>query len=333
MRVPTPLGGQSQALLALAVAATIVLWASAFVAIRSATRWFGPAELALFRFAIASLAFVLWLPLARKGSLNRRDLLVLFVAGGLGIAVYNVLLNAGERRVDAGTAAILVNTGPLWAAVLALAFLGERARPRLLVGMLVSFSGVWILSGGASVLAPGAALILLAAVAQATQFVLLRQLLGRLDPALVTACAIWSGTLLLLPAAPSLAGQLTDVSTRSILVVVYLALFPGALAYFAWGYALARVETASLARTLYLVPLVTIVLSWTLLGERPPARALAGGAVAIAGVLIGHQHPAPVPRGRRRLALSMRRARQSAAPSADGAREPGKPQSGGTGSR
>jgi drug/metabolite transporter (DMT)-like permease len=311
VRFPNPLGGQQQPLLALAVSATIVLWASAFVAIRSATRWFGPAELAFFRFAIASLAFLLWAPFARKAWPNRHDLLVLLGAGGLGIAAYNVLLNAGERRVDAGTAAILVNTGPLWVAVFALVFLGERAGPRLLLGMLVSFSGVWILSGGAAVRAPGGALILLAAVAQATQFVLQRPLLGRLDPALATACAIWAGTLFLLPVAPSLAGQLTDVSTRSILVVAYLALFPGALAYFAWGYALARVEAASLARTLYLVPLVTIALSWTLLGERPPARALPGGAFAIAGALIGRQRPPPAPRGPRSLVPSARRARRS----------------------
>jgi drug/metabolite transporter (DMT)-like permease len=267
----------------------VVLWASAFVAIRSAIRWFGPGELAFFRFAIASLVFVVWTAYARKPWPRRRDLVVLFIAGGLGIAAYNILLNAGERRVDAGTAAILVNTGPLWVAVLALFFLREAPGRRLLLGMLVSFSGVWILAGGAAMLAPGAGLILLAALAQATQFVLQRSLLFRLDPALVTACAIWAGTLLLLPAAPSLAAQLADVSTRSILVVVYLALFPGALAYLAWGYALARVEASSLARTLYLVPLVTIGLSWALLDERPPARALAGGALAVAGVLIGRQ--------------------------------------------
>jgi drug/metabolite transporter (DMT)-like permease len=276
----------------------VVLWASAFVAIRSAIHWFGPGELALFRFAIASVVFVVWTAYARKPWPRRRDLLLLFIAGGLGIAAYNILLNAGERRVDAGTAAILVNTGPLWVAILALVFLRERAGPRLLLGMLVSFSGVWILAGGAAMLAPGAGLVLLAALAQATQFVLQRPLLARLDPALVTACAIWAGTLILLPAAPSLAVQLADVSTRSILVVVYLALFPGALAYLAWGYALARVEASSLARTLYLVPIITIGLSWALLDERPPARALAGGALAIAGVLIGRQRPRhPLPAG------------------------------------
>jgi drug/metabolite transporter (DMT)-like permease len=67
------------------------------------------------------------------------------------------------------------------------------------------------------------------------------------------------------------------------------AVLPGALAYFAWAYALVRVEAARLARTLYLVPAITILLSWALLGEGPGASALAGGALAIAGVVIGRE--------------------------------------------
>jgi drug/metabolite transporter (DMT)-like permease len=72
-------------------------------------------------------------------------------------------------------------------------------------------------------------------------------------------------------------------------LVLYLAVLPGALAYFAWAYALVRVEAARLARTLYFVPAITILLSWVLLGEGPGASALAGGALAIAGVVIGRE--------------------------------------------
>jgi drug/metabolite transporter (DMT)-like permease len=285
------LPARPQATLLLAVSTTVLLWASAFVAIRAATRWFGPAELALLRFAIASLVFAIWAMLARPSLPGRRDLLLLLVAGGLGIAAYNVLLNAGERRLDAGTAAMLVNTGPLWVALLAGLLLRETVGRRLVLGMVVSFAGVSLIggSGGGLGLASSAVLVLLAALAQAAQFVLQRPVLARLHPAAVTAFAIWAGTLFLLPATASLGAQLADAPIRAVGIVLYLAVLPGALAYFAWAYALVRVEAARLARTLYLVPAITILLSWALLGEGPGASALAGGALAIAGVVIGRE--------------------------------------------
>jgi drug/metabolite transporter (DMT)-like permease len=277
----------------LAISVTVLLWASAFVAIRAATRWFGPAELALLRFAIASLVFAIWAALARPSRPGRRDLLLLLLAGGLGIAAYNVFLNAGEGRLDAGTAAMLVNTGPLWVALLAGLLLSEKVGRRLGLGMAVSFVGVCLIGGrgGGLALASSAVLVLLAALAQAVQFVLQRPLLARLDPPVVTAFAFWAGTLFLLPASPSLGAQLAGAPLRAVGIVLYLAVLPGALAYFAWAYALARIESARLARTLYLVPAITILLSWALLRERPGAAALAGGALAIAGVVLGREAP------------------------------------------
>ena len=70
----------------------------------------------------------------------------LVAIGVLWFGLYNVALNAGERRVDAGTAAMLIQLSPVLVAVLAAVFLKERATPALGVGLLVAFAGVALIA-------------------------------------------------------------------------------------------------------------------------------------------------------------------------------------------
>jgi drug/metabolite transporter (DMT)-like permease len=136
----------------LAIAVTVLLWASAFVAIRHVGRQVAPGPLTLGRCAVASLALGLLL-LARHSTgraafrrPGRRDWPALLGCGVLWFGVYNVALNAAERRVDAGTAAMLVNVGPLVIALLAGLLLGEGFPRRLVLGSLVAFAGVVLIA-------------------------------------------------------------------------------------------------------------------------------------------------------------------------------------------
>jgi drug/metabolite transporter (DMT)-like permease len=63
-------------------------------------------------------------------------------------------------------------------------------------------------------------------------------------------------------------------------------LFPTALGFTTWAYALNRTTAGRLGVTTYLIPPVVIVMAWLLLGEVPPLLAIAGGAICIAGVVI-----------------------------------------------
>ena len=123
---------------ALAAGVTVLLWASAFVGIRSAGRSFSPGALSLGRLLVAALALTV-LGVALGERLPSRAALraagpALLVCGLLWFGAYNLALNAGERRVDAGTAAMLVNIGPILIAVLAGALLREGFPRPLFVG-------------------------------------------------------------------------------------------------------------------------------------------------------------------------------------------------------
>jgi len=121
---------------------TVVLWASAFVAIRSAGGHFAPGALALGRLLVASLALgVVWL-LSGGGWPPRAAWPGILGSGLLWFGLYMLTLNWGERDVDAGTAAMLVNIGPILIALLGGWLLHEGFPRRLAAGMAVSFAGV-----------------------------------------------------------------------------------------------------------------------------------------------------------------------------------------------
>jgi len=282
-----------------AIAVTVLLWASAFVAIRHVGGSVSPGALTLGRCVIGSLALgVLLLARRARGAGVPRPTRAhwprLLVVGVLWFGVYNVALNAAERRVDAGTAAMLVNIGPVLIAVLAGVLLREGFPGRLVTGGLVALAGVVVIgtaSGSHSVSLAGVALCVLAAVVYAVAVVAQKPLLADLPALEVTWIACTVGAVCCLPFGPDL---VRDVRTAGISVlgwVAYLGLMPTAVAFTTWAYALARSTAGRLGASTYLVPPIAIVLGWVLLGERPAALALAGGAVCLVGVAIARRRP------------------------------------------
>jgi drug/metabolite transporter (DMT)-like permease len=283
-----------ESLLVLAAAGTtLVLWASAFVGIRSAGHDLSPGALAFGRLLVGSLALGA-LVLARPEPLPaRRDLLRIAFCGVLWFGAYNIVLNEAERRVDAGTASMLVNIGPILIAVLAGLLLHEGFPRALLIGIAVAFVGVCLIAFGTSgrgiSAGWGAVLCVVAAVAYAGGVVAQKPLLSRVSPLQVTWLACTVGALTCLPFAASLGGQLGEAGTSSIGWTIYLGVAPTAIAFTTWAYALARTTAGRMGSTTLLVPPIAILMGWAILGESPAALAYVGGALCLAGVLLARR--------------------------------------------
>ncbi|MDN4174575.1 DMT family transporter [Nocardioides sp. SOB77] len=281
-----------------AVGVTLVLWASAFVAIRHLADDFGPGSLSLGRLLVGAVvlgAFVVGRRLPRP---TGRQWVSLVTIGVLWYGVYNVALNAGEHRVDAGTAVMLIQVSPVLIALLAAVFLSERFTVHLALGLALAFGGVAVIAFSTSEAEDrdplGVVLCLVAALVYSISLVLQKPLVARLSALHVTWLACTIGAVVCLPWAGELVADVRDAPTSSVLWVVYLGVFPTAIAFTTYAFALQHMSASSLGITTYLVPPITIVLSVLLLSEAPPAMAYVGGVLALVGVAVARRKPRTV---------------------------------------
>lgn len=287
-------GGPLDRIAVLAAGVTVVAWATAFVAIRALAGSFGAGELALGRLVIGSLALGAAIVLRRRWlNPTRREWVLIVVCGVAWFGAYNVALNAAEARLDAGTAAMLVNVAPVFIALSAGAMLGEGFPRWLLAGAGVALTGA-VLVGAATrgegrVDLAGVGLALLAAVMYAVGVLTQKPVLRRLPPLQVTFLACTTGAVVCLPFGPSLVDALGTVTPAAMVGLLYLGLVPTALAFGTWAIALARTDAGRLGVSTYLVPAITIVLAWPILGETPPPLALAGGVLCLVGVALSRR--------------------------------------------
>ena len=279
----------------MAALVAVVLWAAAFVGIRAAGRSFSPGALAFGRLTIGTLLLGVLTFSRTVVKPTRRELVLLIVAGLLWFGIYNIVLNDAERRVDAGTAAMLVLLAPIFVIGLAAVFLKERTTPNLLLGSAIAFAGVVVIgfatSTGNTSLA-GVVLCLVAALVSAIGLVAEKPALVRISALQATwiCCAV--GALFCAPYAPLLLRELRAAPASGTAWLVFLGVFPTSIAFTAWAYALARGSAGRVVATAYLVPPLTIVMGWLLLGELPPGIAVLGGALCLVGVYIARKGPA-----------------------------------------
>jgi drug/metabolite transporter (DMT)-like permease len=208
-----------------------------------------------------------------------------------------VSLNAAERRIDAGTAAMLINTGPILIAVLAGVFLHESFPRRLFTGLGVAFAGVLLIglssTGTGSPAGFGIVLCLVAAVAYAGAVVVQKLVLARVSPFQVTCLGCFAATVACLPFAPTLTSEAAGAGGAAIGWTIYLGVVPTALGFATWTFALGRTSAGRMGSIAYLIPVVAILLGWAMLGERPPRLAAAGGALCLAGVYLAQRRHEP----------------------------------------
>lgn len=275
--------------LPLCVFLTVVFWASAFPVIKVALRDFPPFELALLRFCLTSAILAVLAIFFKLRLPAKEDWGKILLAGFCGVAGYHSALNLGQKTVTAGAASFVVNIVPILTTVMAGLFLKERFRLANLVGLFLSFSGVLLIALGESKsfgMNPGVGFILLAALFQAFYFILQKPLLTRYTVFEVVTYSVWAGTLGLVVFLPGLTVKLATSSATGLWSCLYLAAFPGVLAFLTWSKLLALLPASRASSFLYLVPVTATLIAWLWLGEIPKLFSLLGGGLALAGVVV-----------------------------------------------
>jgi drug/metabolite transporter (DMT)-like permease len=189
---------------------------------------------------------------------------------------------------------MVVNIAPLMIMALAALFLKERLTRGLVIGGAVAFLGVICIGlATRSGNAPwwGVLLCVVATTASAGGVVAQKPVLARVSALQVTWTCCVIGAICCLPYAPKLVHDVRTAATGDLAWMAYLGVFPTSVAFTCWAYALARGTASRLAALAYLVPPITIGMSWLILGEVPQLVAILGGALCLAGVSFARRGP------------------------------------------
>lgn len=267
----------------------LLLWGSAFVAIRAGLQSYEPVPMALLRFLVVSACLALMA--FRKGlqPIPKSDWLFFGLSAVMAVPAYHVSLNMGERAVTASAASLILSTLPLWSVVLSKLFLKENFRAWTWVGMALSFAGAGVISlgeGGKLEFNHFVALVLFSAVAGSIYTIMLKKLLAKYDVLSVNCYVMWLGTLLLLPYSGELVREMRVAALSNTLAVIYMGIFPGAMSFVVWAMVLKQLPVSRAVSFLYLVPIFATVIGWLWLRELPSPLSLVGGVIIMSGVVI-----------------------------------------------
>lgn len=276
----------------LALFTTIMLWSSAFVGIRFTLHDFSPGALALLRFTFASIvmAFV-YFNTAVKNQMSLHDKISLMGLGVVGIGLYNYFLNVGEVIVSAAVASFIISLLPLVTIVFAICFLKEKVGRLTWCGVSIAVLGMIILALGtndrSSLL--GELSVFIATIMGAIYTTVQRHFLLRLQPIQVTTYIIWGGTVSLMIFFPDLVKELPEAPYWTTGIVLYMGIFPAALAYLAWSYVIHTMPASKAVVYLYLLPFCSTVMGIVLLVEIPGLLTLVGGVLGLLGAYVASQ--------------------------------------------
>lgn len=268
---------------------TVALWSSAYVFTKLALTSFTPTALGFLRCVVAALT-LLCLSMRRAHTLPRlRDWPVFLLSGILGFSLYLWLFNTGQASLTATTSCILISTAPLITAALAAGLLREKLRLLDWIALLLAFAGVLMLTlwKGALSVNSGVFWTLGAAFCISGYTLLQRRYAGRYGALVLTVWSFACAALTLSPFAYQAARQFLLAPWTHCCAVVFLGLFPSALAYLLWARALALAEnTGAIAAYMFLTPLFSLLLGYIVLAEVPGPETFAGGAAILAALAL-----------------------------------------------
>ncbi|WP_336697760.1 DMT family transporter [Curtobacterium sp. USHLN213] len=271
--------------------AVVVLWASAFPAIRVAVPEFGAVGLSFVRLAVAAIALIVVGLIMRIRLPRLADLGWVAACGLTGMAAYQLLLNWGELHVPAGTASIIVSAAPLVSVLVARVLFAERVPVIVGVGSLVALAGVTVVCLARSGIGFGAAawVVVAAMVVQGIYHPLQKPLLRKYSSIEVATYCMLAGVVMTLPFVPVGWAMIVHAGPAGWLSAAYLGLLPSALGFVLWAFAVARMPVALSTSLLYLVPPVAVLISWIWLGEVPLVQEAVGGVIVLLGVALVSQ--------------------------------------------
>jgi len=263
-----------------------ILLGFGFVIAKPAMQYFPPYLLMGLRFTIPALILVWFFPLP-KGLFAD-----LFKVSFIGSTLQYGLTYTGLNIIDASSAILLIQLEVPFGIIIAFFLLKEIPRIKNVIGLVIAFVGVFILTGAPNLEGKfiGVLLTLAGAFTWSLGAVMAKPLSKKIGAfALMTWLCVFSGPLLILISIifnGNPVQYILSANINSWLTVIYLALFMQPIAYGAWYYVLSRHPVNKVMPVLLLLPVIGLITAVFLLGEEPPRQVFLGGTIIVFGVAV-----------------------------------------------
>ncbi|HCT1243075.1 TPA: DMT family transporter [Staphylococcus aureus] len=271
---------------------TIILWGSAFPMIKIALNDFSAESLSAFRLILATIILLPFVIIKKLPTPELRDIPVIFILGFCGFVIYHTALNFGETLISAVISGILVSTTPIFSSALAYIFLKERFSKWNWLSSLVAFIGISIISISkddyTTINVLGVFIILLASFSESLYFTFQKKYIEKYGFIAFTLYTIMASSPFMLIFIPEIINDIHGATFTSIVSVLYLAIFPTIIPYVLLAYIVKSVGVSDATMSLYLTPIVSLLLSYLLLDELPTTLAIIGGLITLLGVSLSN---------------------------------------------
>jgi len=274
-----------------ALIGAMLLWSSAFIALKYLLNFFHPAQIVFVRMLIASAVLLILSRGRFKFCYQPGDWRWLLMMGAAEPCLYFLLETNALRYTSAGQAGVINATLPLLASVGAYLLLKERMTPWAIAGFLIALLGCSMLSIMASVTDSASAPLLgnflefLAMICGAVYSLAVRRLSVRYSAMALTAFQAGVGTLFFAPLALQTSLP-TGVSWVQWGWLVYMATCITVGAYWLYNWAMSRVSVALATAYINLIPVFTLLLAFVILDEQLNAWQCLACIIVFIGIVV-----------------------------------------------
>ena len=276
-----------------------VFWASNIVAGKEAVSGFGAMGLAQLRLAGAALLFAALFLAWRKRPelrLSRRQWLVLTGVAFNGLTLNQICFINGLARTSVAHTGLIVALGPVMVLSLSCLMRLEPLTLPKLLGMLISFGGVAVLTLGGEEVGSAAhwqgdLIVLAGSVSFAYYTIQVKEIANRYDALTLNTLTFALGALLMIPFA---ARSVLNIRWANVTLgawggLGFMIVLGTVVAYLFYAFALTELSASRAAAFAYLQPVVAALLGTWLLGEKITVRVVAGGALILLGVYLAER--------------------------------------------
>jgi len=277
-----------------AIISVVLFWGFSFISIKITVAVFQPMSLGLLRFGIAIVfLYIIKQKLEPDEKLRLKDIPLLLVAGFVGVTLYFFFENNGVYLVSASEASIAISSIPVLALITDVVFEKIKKRngtpPRIQqwLGCFISVLGVILVAGVSFVISGsirGYIYMTGAAVSWVLYSFLTRALFTRCSRIYIVFWQSVAGFIMFIPFSIPEFSRWGTINAEVIIHLFFLAIFCSALGYWFYVYALEKLGVPICAIFINLIPVVTVLASFFMLGDRLTSLQWLGAGLVIAGV-------------------------------------------------